>query len=205
MEQWDEVNPLLGKFMDMNAGPRQMRVAFHGKLVEDPTQSTKSGRPMFKQVDYCEKRIDQSNTVDQPVSEEDKYAYPREWAAYQRTKNAEAVEGTPLAELPFLSSVDRQNLIVRDVKTAEALAGLTKTHVAMTDFPNEASMWRDKAKAYLDFAAELAPVTQLAQENAELKIRVRELEQDVLDLSETIAMQKAKLEESKRKGKNEKD
>lgn len=163
---------------------RGLNVTFASKTEPDPVATQREGRPMFKTVDYVTIRrpADRESTSVHPVWQEfikhgDRIITYRErfQPQYDRYKASQpqVVEGTPLAELPYLNEAQRATLRALGVHTIEQLAGLSGQ--PLKNLGPGGLDQQQAAEKYLNRAKGLAEVTNLAAENARLKQSVADM------------------------------
>ncbi len=155
----------------------------------DKAKSKEAGRPIYKDLEVVEIRLaanrqtvgvfpahDVWRWVDGPNGREAQTYAMRFEEQYKRFKagNAQAMSGTPLEELPFLTQAKRYELKALSIYTAEALAALDGKPLANLGMGGREL--KNQAQAYLDNAAGSADVLKLAKENEELKRRLDQLE-----------------------------
>lgn len=160
--------------------------------------SKEAGRPIYKDVEVCEIRMaGNRNTVgvfpaheiwkwqDTPDGDREPITYAQRFSAhYQKFKasGAQAMSGTPLEELPFLTQGKRLELKALNIHTAEALAELDGQ--PLKNLGMGGRELKTQAQAYLDNAAKSADVTSLASENEALRQRLADMEAEQARLNE---------------------
>ena len=98
-------------------------VEFYTREIEDHWETRMRGRQILKPVTYCRKQAvgDPRTVWDQPASDEDKARWPQQWAAFQAGEQ-QAITGTPLEAVPWLTANARVTLKNHGFKTIEQLA-----------------------------------------------------------------------------------
>jgi len=158
-------------------------VKFYSKAVHQPYASTEAGRPIYLDVDFVQIFTpgNQLNIVDTPVRIEHQQRFAQQWAQYQSGKGTGMEMGTPVNQWPFLSAAQAEEL--RGVKffTVEQIAGASDGQLQSMGMIGgcNAHVLRERAKAFLAAAAGNAPVEAQAQENAELKQRIADMEKQM--------------------------
>lgn len=173
---------------------------FYVEAVEDKKASLEAGRPIFKDMEFCEVKFaaDKQRIHVAPAHEvfkrdratNEPVTYAMEYAPiYQKFKANEAQDavGTPLTELPFLTAAKRSELKALSIRNAEALASLDGEPLRRLGMGGRAL--KDQAQAYLDKASGSAMETRLAAENAGLRDQMAEMQ---AQLAELIAAGKGK-------------
>lgn len=90
-----------------------------------------------------------------------------------RKGNAPTGTGTPLTEVPWIDRATAETFKARQVYTLQQLAELSDQLIA--GFPR-GMHWREKARAMLAEGGKDAELTRLAEENAEMKERLSNME-----------------------------
>ena len=180
--------------MDASA-TKHLHIEFKNVAVENRTKSLKEGRPIFDQQEQVHIKFvgDTRKELVAPAHEKCirdpatnlwvSYAqlYHRHYDAF---KSGEAAigEGTPIAELPFLTEARRAELRALHIHTAEALAQLEGPNLSRLGmFGREL---KEQAKSYIVRAKETALESRLSAENVALKARLEALEAQLLNRSE---------------------
>lgn len=181
----DANNPNFAGASDPNA---VMAVEFYNKPIEQPFESLKAGRPIFKDVAYIRKSGpgDQLNIIDRPMREMDKLEFPRQWMFFEnKTKGDSREIGTPVAHWNVLTPSAAEELRALKFYTVEQLAGASD--LALQNIGLVAGMaafvLREKAKAYLNAAAGMAEPQKNAQELAELREKAAKQDATILEMS----------------------
>ena len=147
---------------------------FYHHAEQDEAASLEEGRPVFRDVEFIEIMTagDAKDIRRRPVRPVDKQRFQ---AAYRmfREGNVEQVVGTPLTEVPWISSAMREELQYSKVRTVEQLAELNDQ--ACGRMPGMYDMKR-KAAAWLKKSNDAAPFAALHKENEDLKARLEALE-----------------------------
>lgn len=110
------------------------RATFYMRAVEDPVESEKAGRPIFKDVPFVKIMVpgDRHNVVDVPVWDDPRVKpgkdgsgshtsrFPAEWAAF-KAQQAQVETGTPLSLLPGIPATMVKELEYFHIRTVEDL------------------------------------------------------------------------------------
>lgn len=161
---------------------------------QDVMLVSKLGRPVFKEVEFIRilKPGDRDTVVERPVEDDDKLRFEKRYEDFKKNRQ-DAASGTPLAELPFINSAQREEYHFFNIKTAEHLAELTD---AMAQRFPMGNTHREKARRFLAAAKEQGPA--IAVQDA-----LRERDQMIQDLQARLAAletsAKPQVEESPRK------
>jgi hypothetical protein len=157
------------------APPRDpVQPRFHIEPVPDDAASAGAGRPIFRN----EERVQfiMPGSPNQPVfrvSDEHKQRWPDQYAAFRRGEEM-SVNGTPLEQWPILTRAMVLELKALSVFTVEQCAGLPDT--AVQRIGRGGYGLRDRAKAYLDEADQLAFSERLNRENEMLNGQIAALQ-----------------------------
>lgn len=163
---------------DTSAADRALAVRFYTDDVEDPVESKKQNRPIFKTVECCEIRIpgNRDEITQGPIKyikPDPRERFPQAYARFKAGARSQIV-GTLLREWGMIPSTRAKEYEALGVHTVEQLA-------AIGDSQAQAREWfgsledRQKAKDFLASAAGLAPVSQLREENEDLRAKLAEL------------------------------
>ena len=156
---------------------------FRTEAIQDDMASQAAGRPIFRDLEVCEIRIagDRNFAPVVPAhslwmrvdGEDVTYAqrWPRQYEQF-RANLAQVADGTPLAELPFLTEAKRMELRALKIYTAEALAGLDGANLRVLG--QGGRTLKTQAAAYLQNAAGAAPLAAMAAEIEALKAELAE-------------------------------
>lgn len=158
--------------------------------VQDPKASKEAGRPIFKDIEAVEIRMaaNKQTVAVFPAHEfwawgeidgvRQKISYAMRFTdQYKRFKanEAQAMTGTPLEELPFLTQAKRSELKALSIYTAEALASLDGHPLKQLGMGGREL--KNQAEAYLSRATDSAAVTRLAAENESLRAALAAMQQ----------------------------
>jgi hypothetical protein len=161
--------------------------------VEDPLETKKQGRPIFRDAEFVEIKFagDTKRIHVAPAHEAFKRdpktnqwtTYAEEYAPiYQRFKEGLTDQdiGTPLEEAPFLSASKRSELRALNIKTLEALSALDGDPLKRLGMGGREL--KNQAIAYLEKASGSADVVRMAAENEALKEQMALLQQQMAEL-----------------------
>jgi hypothetical protein len=155
---------------------------FFVHTTPDAKATKEAGRPMFKDMECVEIRMaankqtvavfpahdtwkwDEIDGIRQPIT----YAmrFPDQYKRF-KANEAQAMSGTPLEELPFLTQAKRSELKALSIYTAEALASLDGSPLKQLGMGGREL--KNQAEAYLNRATDSAAVTRLAAEVEQLR------------------------------------
>ena len=169
-----------------NSEDARLYVKFYRDVMRDDTQTTKQGRPIFKELDFIMIQTpgDLLKVVKRPARESDQQRFPRQWDAYSRGQDQETLSGTPLAHWPMVNRAQVEELAYFKVKTVEQLANVPD--VVGQKFMGIQQL-KQAAKDWLGRAENSVEIVSLRNKNTELEQSVDELKATVRDLSQKLA------------------
>ena len=151
----------------------QLLVRFFLKPLQDTAQTSEQGRPVFKDVEYCEIRVrgNRDPQACRPATYSDKKRFPRHYEAF-KTRTEIPEDGTPLAEWPQISRSQIEELAFMQIKTVEQLSLAADTAICKLmggyTLKQRAAAWLKSSNA-----------TALIANNEALKQQVKTLEEKV--------------------------
>lgn len=171
---------------------------FFVHTMPDNKATKEKGRPMFKDMECVEIRMaankqtiavfpahdtwkwDELDGIRQPIT----YAmrFPDQYKRF-KANEAQAMSGTPLEELPFLTQAKRSELKALSIYTCEALSSLDGMPLKQLGMGGRSL--KDQAQAYLDRSTDSATVTRLAAEVAMLRDALAASQQGAAPTAET--------------------
>lgn len=159
-------------------------VEFFMNPVEFKAESEKEGRPVFKEIPFVRIIIpgDRNNVLECKASEYYKGRYPKAWAAFQAGQK-EGFIGTSLESWPQINRSQVKEAKYFEVHTVEQLAELSDVHCQRLGMGW--SELRNKAKAYLNIAADTAKETAQAAENERLRTEMEAMRAQMQELMAT--------------------
>lgn len=141
------------------------------------------GHPVYDLVDYIEIISDKTDIKDRPVTEGDKLKYARRYNAWKAGKGAEAI-GLPLSQWPGVTKSMVNELANHGIHTVEQLGSIADGIVARI---GPIQSLKQKAKAYLESAKGLAPISQMQAENRQLKEQLEALQAQMTEFAKAQA------------------
>jgi len=144
------------------------------------------GRPVYHEVEFIRimKPGDRDNIVERPVTEDDRMRFKTRYDRWKAGEHMDGVVGTPLDELPFVDSAQREEFKFYGIRTVEQLVGMPDGTAAR--FPGVRAI-QHRAEVYLAAAEKKAPFEAIHKEMAERDQRVTELEALVAELKAKLA------------------
>ena len=171
-------------FADRNAGDKSVYVKFYTRPKENEAKSTEAGRPIYDDVDYVEIRTpgNSTNVVQRPVTDMDKKRFPQQYAMF-KAGDAEQISGTPLAEAPWITRSQVEELAYLRIRTMEQLANVGDD--VCTRVPGMFKL-KQRAQQMLAKSEQEAPFIKMQEENTELRNSVESLRQTVEEQARQI-------------------
>ena len=198
---------------DIRNADSQLVVRFYKRPVEIKDETIAQGRPIFKEMDFITIMTpgDQLNIIDTIAEERHKRRFPLHWADYQnKTANQEGFVGTPLSEWPLLTMSQAEELKGLKFYTVEAIANCNDQQLQRIGMIAGMSPhnFRERAKKFLNLAAESAEVSkrdeelaQLREENAKIKAeteaKLSQMQEQMAALLSAVGEKKTKTRKSK--------
>lgn len=173
------------------AADAALLVKFYMSPLKDEEKSLEEGRPIFKDTEMVEIRVrgDRNNVVMRPVFDEDRRRFRRIYNDWKEGKSQEAT-GTPLGEWPVVSASFVEEMKYLGFRTVEDIANASES--AKSKVPGLTSI-SEKAKRYIEFAKDQAPIAASAQEIEDLKSQVSAKDAQLADMSRRMAALEATL------------
>lgn len=133
----------------------------------DEKRTSIEGRPMYQEREYIEILAvgNENNIVRRPVTDIDRRRFAPQYKLFKEGLEHQDV-GTPLAEIPWLSRSQTEELAYLRIRTIESLSEVSDA--VCSKYPGMYELKR-KAVAWCKRAEDAAPFTQLHQENEELR------------------------------------
>jgi hypothetical protein len=172
-----------------DSGDDELWVNFESASHFNDTLTREHGRPVFEMMDYVKIIIpgDTTQVIHRPVRDSDKMRWPKQYAAYKI--GGEQQKGYPLAEWPYVTRAQVDELAYFKIQTVEQLAHVSDVVSAKFMGLNQL---RDKAKAYLEKMNDAEPNMRLAAEVAKkdeelsaLRAQLETMNAAILELQET--------------------
>jgi len=171
-------------FEHRNAGDKSVYVKFYVRPFLDEAESAKEGRPIYKDRDYVEIRTpgNQTNIVQRPVTDMDKQRFRASYAAFKAGDTGQVI-GTPLAETPWITRSQVEELAYLRIRTLEQLANVGDD--VCTRIPGLFKL-KQRAQAAIERAEKSAPFIAMQKENDDLRNKLTALEHALADQAETL-------------------
>lgn len=163
---------------------KTLLVKFYLKSVQNQAKSKAENRPVFVEKTYIDIKTPGSRDgAARPATMRDKQRFPQHFAAFEQ-RMAMPVEGTPLCEWPLITRSMAEEMSFMNIKTVEQLADLNdglagKFMGAMT--------FKQKAKKWLEQAAEGKMSTELQEIVLEQDTKLKAMAVQIDELKELLA------------------
>lgn len=144
------------------------------------------GRPIYEEVEWIRIMIpgDRDRIIERPANAVDKRRFADRYEMWKKNTQGEGAIGTPISELPFINSAQREEFRHFGVHTAEQLVGMSDAVAGKFLGINQL---KERTKRYIEAASGKAQAEII---NSELKARDAKID----DLMATVAALQAKLE-----------
>lgn len=167
---------------EQNADSR-LAVKFYKRAVKQEYESIEAGRPIYKDFDFVRIQVagDNLTEIDTYAHEEHKQRFPRQWLQYQASQDSSnEIHGTPIEQWPLISQSQAQELRAIKFLTVESVANASDLQLQRIGMIAGMSphSFRDKAKSFLNLAAESAEAAKRAEEINQLKQELAQKEQE---------------------------
>jgi len=174
------------------AADDRLWVRFEMVAIEDPEKTAAEGRTICVDVPHIEIRTpgDRDNILYRPMSELDKQRFKSRYELWLKTQTDEAVEGTPLSEVPAFKRREVEECRYMNVYTLEQLAALSDAHVKKD---RSLFQYREKAKNYLDVSLRGKEASRLQAEKAALENRLATQDEAIKEQTALIKQLQSQL------------
>lgn len=171
-------------FNSREAADKSVYVKFYVRPKENEAKSNEAGRPIYDDTEYVEIRTpgNATNVVNRPVTDMDRRRFAQQYAAFKAGETEQTV-GTPLAEAPWITRSQVEELAYLRIRTLEQLANVGDD--VCTRIPGLFKL-KQRAQAMAEAAAKQAPFTQMQAENEELRNNLESLKKTVAEQAAQI-------------------
>lgn len=168
----------------LNPGPSRLIVNFQLVPVKDEEASAEAGRPIFREEEFVEIRVpgDLAEIRCRPVRANDKVEWAQQYAAF-RARQEQPTDGTPLAQIPFLTRAQVMEFQAIGIKTAEQVRDMPDVHASK--FMGMHGL-RRRIGDFLAAAAGAAPAEKLRAELEARDAKIEVLERALKDQGDKI-------------------
>ena len=198
----------MGIESDSSNADSRLAVQFYKRSVNQEQESIAAGRPIFKEFDFVRIMVpgDNLTEIDTYASETHKTRFPIQWANYMnKVGNQEGFSGTPIEQWPQVTRSQADELRGLKFYTVEAVANCSDQQLQRIGMVAGMSPhnFREKAKAYLNLAADSADIAKreeelqaLREENAKIKAdtdaKIAEMQVQMANILAAVAEKKPK-------------
>ncbi len=167
-------------------GRGRLVIRFEVVAKEDATASAAANHPVFKDVEYIEKRVpgDKQNVVFRPVNKEDIREFEQQYKHWKSGQNTDGINGMPLLNWPPIQRSQVEHLAFNGVRSVEDLAGLSDS--ACQNVGSGSIALRQKARDWLETAAGQGHAAMLRLEIEAERNEKEALKNQVRELSEAV-------------------
>lgn len=173
--------------MEREAGMRDdcppVGVAFGLYYEQNQAKSDEAGHPVFDDVVFVKIVVpgDKNSLYFQPATDKHKSRFPNAYAAFEKRKGGEAVEGMPIEQWAVVTRGMAMTLKAAHIHTVEALAAVHDGHVDRIGVDGRGL--RAKAQAFLAQAKNSAETTRLAAREKELQDQLAAMQATINQLA----------------------
>lgn len=175
--------------LDESAEDKRLLVHFYKEAIKNEFKSAQEGRPIFDEITMVKIITPGSRDVMVNVaSERYQERFPRQWERFLKGQE-QVVDGTPIAQVPFLTVGQVAELRAVNCHTLEHLASMSDQQASKMMGMHSV---RQKAKDYLEAAKSAAPLTRLQAALEERDNKIAVLQETVNKLSAALDKLQAK-------------
>lgn len=174
---------------------------FYTEPVELTTETEKEGRPIFKDVEHIKILIAGSrDEVNRVATDSDKLKYADQYKKFKDgMREEDQMTGTPLSQWSYLKPSQIKELQMIEIRTVEALAGLSDT--AKQRLGMGAHELVSQAKAYIEHAKDSSVVSKYASENQRLREEMEFMQLQIKELADELTSMKSEKKRATREAK----
>jgi|SRR5215470_2879070 len=176
IEQFNPNNPY--------KGDERLPVEFYIGALRDDAASEREGRPIFKDTEFIRIYNSKDNILDRPVRDTDKQRWPKHYAAFKNTGQADpAAVGQRLEHWPAITRSQAEELRYFKIFTVEQLASAPDS--ILTQIPG-INRLKQIAKVVMDIGREDAPYFKMQAQLEERDGKIAQLTSEVARLRDMI-------------------
>lgn len=166
------------------AGDENLYVRFYHGSRMNRGASEKEGRPIFVEIPYIQIMVpgDRSNTIDRPVTNQDKRRFSAMWRKFSANE-AQTQVGTPLSAWPAITRSQVEELKHFKITTVEQLASMPDN--VSQRFMGINSL-KKKAQDFLEAAKGMALTNEMRSEMERKDAQIAALTEAVQDLANIV-------------------
>jgi hypothetical protein len=165
------------------AGDKRLIVRFYKNAIFNEFKSNEQGRAIYDEIDYI--RIITPGSRDDfhtEATREYQNRFPEHWARFKAQED-QAVSGTPISMVPWLSIGQVEELKFFHITTVEQILDAPD---AVAQKFSGFHMLKQKAKTFLDASASEAEKTRLEGMLAERDAKITSLEQNITAMGQKL-------------------
>lgn len=157
MEQMDVIH------QKQSEADKLLYVTFNLEPHQNLSKSAAEGRPIFEEREYIMIMVpgDKDSIVHRPIMDLDKRRFEERYERWKRKVGDQTTTGTPLKQVPWLTSSQVKEMEYFNVYTLEQLAGISDNHAQKF---MGIQMLKQRAKDALQAAKDAAPLAAIRAE-----------------------------------------
>ena len=178
--------------LQTNVRDAGLPAVFYKKAIKHEFESQKQGREIYVDVDFVKIMIpgDIATELDQPVREDHKKRWPKQWAHYANNMAGDQREiGTPLAEWPRLTPAMVEELKALKFFTVDSIANASDAQLGSIQMIVGMSPFklREHAQRFMKIANEDAHIVETDDKTKKLEAELSENKQSLKALQDQLA------------------
>ena len=180
------------EFMGAVANPdAALVVEFYTKPIQNIFQSSKKGHAIFEDVIYIKINVPgvKDMQIDRPANSQDQKRFPMHWQHYENRTKGDAREiGTPLSEWQQLTRSQAEEFRGLKFFTIESVANASDANISALGMIGGMApfMLREKARAFLKAASDMALPQHQAEELAKRDAEIAMLKEQMAMLANKV-------------------
>lgn len=184
------LDPMNGQQQNQDA---RLRIQFSMYPELDQAATAAEGRPIYVEKEYITIMVPgDRDIVHRKVWQRDLERFPQQYAAFKNKQNQDAVSGTPLKMVPWLTLGQVKELEYFNCTTLEQLANMPDSHATKFLAINQL---KKLAQDHLQAAKEAAPLTKMRAELDARDFQIAALQKQVADMGKILEKQKISEDE----------
>jgi hypothetical protein len=160
------------------------------KIEDDVERTRDENRPVCKEVEFIKIFSDPHTIIERAITDDDKARYARLYERFKLTKVPTTVDGTALADLPWMPRARVEEFARVKIFSVEQLVDAKEEQIARAGMGAREDI--AKAKAFLKSAKDTKIVARQAEELEQRDARIKSLEDEIKQLSNAIKELKKK-------------
>lgn len=173
----------------------RLRVQFSLFPHLNEEKSSKEGRPIYDEREYIMIMVPgERDIVHRPVWNRDLERFPHQYQAFKNKQNQDAVSGTPLKVVPWLTLSQVKELEYFNCYTVEQLANMPDSTASKF---MALQKYKQLAKDFLQAAKEAAPLTAMRAELEQRDNQLAAQQAQIVELAKQLEAMKKEKESKK--------